>query len=354
MAAMGCAKDAAHAASFWLRRRALAQAVQMDLGFEGSAPFVAVDSWLRSVKQELGSGGPKQVCEVGFNVGGSAAAWLCAYPEAHYLGFDLLRTNASLRAAAFMRAAFGARFELIVGNTLSTLPRHAARHPRSCDVLSVDGGHELAVAYSDLSYMRLLARERHALLMDDLRCSTWWCRPPTSVWQYLSAAGVVHEAGCTVDGCCTGWCAGRYNLSAPQPEPSGVCGVGGASKAAAAANHSRMPMLSKQSRYCLTKAAHFPTASSLDIVAAAPWGTAERTELPALSNHTQRPFAFWWRGEAVAAVAAAASALTLCIAVHRHRRRSVGTTQRLYTVRCSPICTSAGAPTVLAGRASRP
>jgi hypothetical protein len=168
---------------------------------------------------------PKQICEIGFNVGGSAAAWLCAYPEVRYLGFDLLRTNASIRAAGFMQATFRERFQIIEGNTLTTLPRHARRHPHSCDVLSIDGGHELVFAYSDLSYMRLLARERHALLMDDLRCSIGWCRPPTAVWDLFSRSGVVHEAGCVVDGCCSGWCAGQFNLSTPQPDPSAVCGV---------------------------------------------------------------------------------------------------------------------------------
>ena len=35
------------------------------------------------------------------------------------------------------------------------------------------------------------------------------------------------EKGCLVDGCCSGWCAGTYNLDAPQPDPGlSLCGAG--------------------------------------------------------------------------------------------------------------------------------
>lgn len=146
---------------------------------EGSTSGNELESWLT-----IPSAAPAAVCETGFNAGTSAAAWLCSFPNATYVGFDLLATNASRDAAEFLRRAFPGRFDLVEGDTLTTLPRYAMQRPNTCDVMSVDGGHSLSVALSDLASFRRLARDplRHVVLMDDLRCTQWWCRSPTDAW----------------------------------------------------------------------------------------------------------------------------------------------------------------------------
>lgn len=98
--------------------------------------------------------------------------------SAQYVGFDLAQYNVSLDAARFLRRAFPGRFRLVVGNSIATLPSWAVAHPASCDVVSVDGGHHFVEALSDLSYARLMARDGAAVVMDDTRCTTWWCKPP--------------------------------------------------------------------------------------------------------------------------------------------------------------------------------
>ena len=206
---------------------------------EGGSPPAELESWLTS---PTAAEAPRRICEIGVNSGESAAAWLCAYPQASYLGFDLMRFNATVDAAAFLTRTFPNRVSIVAGNTLETLPRHALAHPGTCDVLSIDGGHSFQVALSDLSYARVLASDRHTVVMDDLRCVQWWCKPPTAVWQYFKHRRALHERDCRVAGCCTGWCWGRFDLEAPQPEASGVCGPN-----AARSKHGKTCLLKAQS-----------------------------------------------------------------------------------------------------------
>ena len=186
-------------------------------GREGQASAYELDSWLEAPVRA------RRICEIGVNAGESAVAWLCAFPESTYLGFDIAVSQATLDATLFLERAFPGRFRLIRGDTLTTLPHHARQNPHSCDVVSVDGGHKLQIAYSDLTYMRLLAAREATLVMDDLRCSWWFCKDPTSAWSFFVRRGVVQEHGCFVKGCCEGWCWGKFNHSAPQPEPMGIC-----------------------------------------------------------------------------------------------------------------------------------
>jgi hypothetical protein len=190
---------------------------------EGSSSLPELHSWITSL---TAGESPRQICEIGLNSGESAAAWLCAFPSASYVGFDMVRFNATVDADAFLSRAFPGRFRVIPGDTLKTLPAYARAHRSTCDVVSIDGGHSFSVAFSDLSYMRLLAREGpHTVVMDDLRCTQWWCKPPTATWHHFVRRGVVVERGCVISGCCTGWCWGSFNKTAPQPQAEDVCGT---------------------------------------------------------------------------------------------------------------------------------
>lgn len=202
--------------------KGLRGALREDKDGEGGSSLAELESWVSTASTAVPSA--KRVCEIGLNRGHSAVTWLCTNPQAEYVGFDLARYNASLATQQFLQAAFPGRFRLIVGDTLVTLPKYAHEHGAACDVLSIDGGHDFAIALSDLSYMRLLARSGHTVVMDDLRCSQWWCRPPTSVWHYYREAGALNERGCVVAGCCSGWCWGQFNLSRPWADATPACG----------------------------------------------------------------------------------------------------------------------------------
>lgn len=175
---------------------------------EGHSKDDAGEAWLQMVT-ELGINKPLRICEVGLDAGHSAVRWLCAFPEATLVSFDLFEHNASHIAAGFLSRSFPGRFRVVGGDTRNTLP--AANHVRlNCDIISIDGGHTEEVARNDINRLRPHASTKHALLIDDVRCAWWLCRDPTRVWVDAIAAGLIVEHRCEVHRCCRGWCAGRY------------------------------------------------------------------------------------------------------------------------------------------------
>lgn len=127
------------------------------------------------------------ICEIGFNAGNSAAVWLKANPFAKVVMFDLGQHPYTKFAFNYLKengARFGlvnvtARLELNIGDSTKTVPDYHQRHPDfRCDLLSVDGGHTLPVAYADIWNMRLLANpEFNILLVDDTECQARHCLP---------------------------------------------------------------------------------------------------------------------------------------------------------------------------------
>lgn len=91
------------------------------------------------------------------------------------------------------------------------MPKFAEKHPKTCDLISVDGGHQYEVAIEDLKNTRRLAAEQNFLLMDDTRCSSSYCEEPTKAWVEAIKKGWVEEMGCWTDAKgLRGWCLGRF------------------------------------------------------------------------------------------------------------------------------------------------
>lgn len=177
----------------------------------------------QSSSHETAPHAPRRICEIGLNAGKSALMWLCAFPSAEYHAFDHFGHNASRVAAAILRMGFPGRFHAHAGDTRTTLPALSRRSGGStsygstssaslgCDVISIDGGHDVETATSDLALMaRHAARPHHVLLMDDLRCPWWVCNAPTKVWRQAADAKLIRETGCWIAGRYGGWCAGEY------------------------------------------------------------------------------------------------------------------------------------------------
>ena len=175
---------------------------------EGHAPTYELEAWL-NYPGELNIH-PSRICEVGMNGGHSAAAWLCAYPDASYVGFDLLAKRVSQPSLEFLKQGFPGRVRVIAGDTTRTLPEV---EQLGCDVLSVDGGHSHRVALSDLIHIRRLAAPRHALIMDDLRCPWWVCHKPSMAWSQLVRRGDVLEHKCEIimGHIMGGYCVGAFS-----------------------------------------------------------------------------------------------------------------------------------------------
>jgi hypothetical protein len=120
------------------------------------------------------------VCETGFNWGTSSLAFLCASPHTRVRSFDLRTGYRTSRdqsdkpiigtAASWLSAKFPRRFNLTLGNSVGDVPAMARRVRGGdigpCDLVYVDGGHDMIVAYPDMRNFRC-AVSKGALMMGD-------------------------------------------------------------------------------------------------------------------------------------------------------------------------------------------
>ena len=127
----------------------------------------------------------KHICEIGFNAGHSASLWLLANPTAKVTMFDIWTHEYAEKGEMLLRGGlpegFGlknvdARLNIIKGSSHDTLKTYAATHPKSCDIVSVDGDHSYDGAIQDmLDVLPLMRNEESVLLLDDTNCLAEWC-----------------------------------------------------------------------------------------------------------------------------------------------------------------------------------
>jgi len=171
---------------------------------------------------------PRQVCEVGFNAGHSAATLLGGGLEASYVGFDMPNLNPGLNEELFMilRARLSRPMQIHWGDSMQTLAAFVEQqhldgctrrggpalrsfssnasgsHSRlgcvQCDLIFVDGAHELGhVLFDVLTLSNLVSSAGHLLLVDDVRCGTdLACAGTTFALDLLIKAKVVRELDC--------------------------------------------------------------------------------------------------------------------------------------------------------------
>ena len=178
---------------------------------EGHAPYAHLESWLESAESLPRT--PRHVCEVGFNAGHSAIAWLCAIPNATLTSFDIGHERYTEHARKFVRQLFGDRFIFVRGNSTITLrssAMHRMKRSSSCDVVSIDGGHDFETAKADILHLSALVSHSHKLIMDDLRCPAAHCVGPTRAWDWSRQQGLVESDGCSIVGPNVGACTGRF------------------------------------------------------------------------------------------------------------------------------------------------
>eukprot|EP00928_Gymnodinium_smaydae_P020287 TRINITY_DN17848_c0_g2_i1.p1 TRINITY_DN17848_c0_g2~~TRINITY_DN17848_c0_g2_i1.p1 ORF type:complete len:401 (-),score=73.68 TRINITY_DN17848_c0_g2_i1:145-1317(-) len=160
-----------------------------------------------------------RLCEIGFNAGHSALALLLsAPPTATMVSFDLGSKSYTAPCASFIGDVFPGRHELVVGPSNETVLRYVRENiakPR-CDLLYIDGGHEVEEAEADLLAGSLLSvAQRTVLVMDDVGCGPDFCQGPGAAWRAFKEAGRIRELGCEAEvdeeaGVDRRWCWGIY------------------------------------------------------------------------------------------------------------------------------------------------
>lgn len=153
--------------------------------------------YLRNVARLTGA---KRIGEIGFNIGFSSLAFLESGPDVTVLSFELDRRHAVEMAKEFIDERYPGRHELIIGNSLRTVPEHAATHSGTFDLFFVDGGHEYEVAAADIRSARELTRPGGILVVDDLTPWHPWGAGPSQAWYEAIEEGILEPLESFVDG----------------------------------------------------------------------------------------------------------------------------------------------------------
>ena len=97
------------------------------------------------------------ICEIGFNVGYSAAIFLQSNPSAKLISFDFMKNHYSTAAASAFHKVFPERsVTIIAGNSVHTVPKTTEILGRTCNLIFIDGGHTREILEADLMHMAAL------------------------------------------------------------------------------------------------------------------------------------------------------------------------------------------------------
>jgi hypothetical protein len=148
----------------------------------------------------------KVVCEIGFNAGHSALAFLNG-PSTKYIGFDMGALPYSNVSAEFLQRSYPTRFQIIWGDSHTTVVKYM-NGERKCDVFSVDGDHTAEGSLLDFYNAIKSTQPGGIILADDVSESFG---VPKS-WKKMIDDGLLSEIECE-DGGFVGpyhkrWCAG--------------------------------------------------------------------------------------------------------------------------------------------------
>jgi predicted O-methyltransferase YrrM len=111
------------------------------------------------------------ICEIGFNAGHSAIAYLSANPKARIISFDLGHHLYSWKALEVLQQTYpDATIQLVIGDSARSVPDFIKLHPHiKCDLIFIDGGHTYEQAMTDLKNMKALANPAgHVVIIDDV------------------------------------------------------------------------------------------------------------------------------------------------------------------------------------------
>ena len=194
-------KDNHHRDVRWLFLRtlhtkldAIAAADQNQMGHTGDFPEQTRK--LFDILDTLVPSGGGTVCEIGFNVGHSAATFLIATSAKSFIAFDC-GNKASVNAgfSSLQESLPYAHFEMIEGNSPVMVNKFAQQRGLDavCDVIHIDGAHDGPFPAADWEAMWHYARDdgRTLIVFDDCNCDTEWCIAPLQVFQAAVSRGEI-------------------------------------------------------------------------------------------------------------------------------------------------------------------
>ena len=143
---------------------------------------------------------PKVICEIGFGAGHSTAIWL-TMTKARLYTFDVfndeVKKGQQEAAIAHIIASGGdaSRWERIKG--LSNATGREFKHRNiTCDVVHIDGSHELEDVYWDIMNFAAMSSSTTVVLMDDINIS----QGPRPAMERAIADGIIKKYNCLAIG----------------------------------------------------------------------------------------------------------------------------------------------------------
>jgi predicted O-methyltransferase YrrM len=164
--------------------------------YEGGAS-VAEATYLRDLTV---SANAVRVAEIGFNVGFSSIAFLESSPEVTVVSFELDQRPAVELAKRFVDERYPGRHDMIIGNSVETVPAHAESHGGPYDLVFVDGGHEYETARADIANGARIAKSGALIVVDDVIPWYPWGVGPHQAWQQAVDSGLVEPLESIMDG----------------------------------------------------------------------------------------------------------------------------------------------------------
>ena len=138
----------------------------------------------------------KTICEVGFNVGHSAAVFLIANPSATVLSFDLGQYEYSIRNMQLLKEMFPLRFHYILGDSSISISQVFDIFPNfsGCDLVAVDGAHSENAVFGDLVNFQKITNCRNWVLADDTGFPQ-----VNRAWQSAKDQNILFQTHCLAD-----------------------------------------------------------------------------------------------------------------------------------------------------------
>ena len=137
------------------------------------------------------------VMEIGFNAGHSAELFLSTNKKINLVSFDLGYHNYVKKGKEFIDKTYPGRHELILGNSLITVPDYFNKTNKKFDLIFIDGGHTYYIAKGDLINCKNLSHDKTIVIMDDtMNNEKWinkWNLGPNKAWSEAKDNNIIRH-----------------------------------------------------------------------------------------------------------------------------------------------------------------
>ncbi len=154
--------------------------------------------------------------EIGFNGGHSSELFLSSNKNIEVVSFDIGEHNYVKLGKEFIDKTYPNRHELIIGNSLETLPYYSSNVNKKFDIIFIDGGHTYDVVKGDIINCKKLAHDKSIVIMDDTITNhgllRHWNLGPNRAWKEAKEWNIIKELGSVDYSPGRGQSWGYYNL----------------------------------------------------------------------------------------------------------------------------------------------